>query len=63
MSSFDLNINTVHRMPDYPNLAQTLLFIETHRFCPMSSTVSLGRNMPKDLEEPEDMELSLELKL
>lgn len=49
-------------MPSVPNLTHTLLFIETNRYVPVGSTVSLDHKV-EGVEEEESEELSLELKM
>ena len=50
-------------MPEFPNLAHTLLFIETNKYLPMHSAVSLDLNMPDKIQDIDDDELSLDIKL
>jgi len=37
-------------MPSIPNLGQTLLLIETNKYFPLNSVVSLDKNIPEKLE-------------
>ncbi len=61
MSHFDLCGDTIQHFPDYPKLGQSLLLIETQKNCPMGSNHNFEALPP--LEDPEDIELSLELKM
>lgn len=45
MSQFNLFGDSFMLMPSIPNLNHTLLFIETNKYIPMSSTVSLDKNI------------------
>ena len=63
MSQFNLMDDINLFIPQAPNLLQTLLFIETNRCFPISSTVSIDKNITDKEEEEYDEELSLEQKL
>ncbi len=45
MSQFNLFDDLTSKTPQPPNLTHTLLFIETNRYVPVNSAVSLDRNI------------------
>lgn len=47
MSHFNLLSDTMLRAPEAPNLTGTLLLIETNKYFPPSSAVSLDKNVPE----------------
>lgn len=62
MSYFDLPGETRQQLPDFPKLAQSMLLIETQKYCQINSQDKLHPNHNfSSLHE--DYELSLELKI
>jgi hypothetical protein len=45
MSQLNLLGESFMAMPSIPNLNHTLMFIETNKYVPISSTVSLDKNI------------------
>jgi hypothetical protein len=50
-------------MPDIPNLNHTLMLIETNKYFPVNSVVSLDKNIPDRYEDFLDSEISLDFNL
>lgn len=63
MSELNLMGQSFLMMPSIPNLTHTLLLIQTNKYFPVNSTVSLDKNVSQKWEDSVQDELSLDIKL
>jgi hypothetical protein len=61
MSQLNLLGDSFFKIPLAPNLAQTLLLIETNRYFPTSSMVSLDQHIPYPSLEDDELSIDLDL--